>query len=777
MKVIIIIEGIMKNFTFLLFAFALSFPNLFGQSVFTVEKPDQNGCAYINGEASHKEGIYLPQYDVQARENHSIFLRNAPAMVKGGLVNDVIKSSAAKLALPPAGHFVFELDTRAESIAPIDPTTQICDKAKQAILEAPLWLEDQLTLKLQLLAKSSYDDDFAQLILDAPQKMKDEVAFFIAYTSFETLTDPRFISDKEMIIRNAEMIYNVDDSLQYVDIVEHDAQDRNYYTTTKYRIYDPQKQDTIWSEIPREMYYFYIVCAKMDQEGVYVKDNSGVAEQRTWGIEWRKYIWENPDPAHDYTQVNKTTSKGSIITIPRFADVMKKPRILWNRTKTYYPFNRPFEDDDHALDVLGNWASRALPVDVTLPRSFQPNQILMKHDGMCNEDAFLVTAACRTALIPTIYLGTWSEDHVFSAIWDGDWHHYEFFRGGLQPNAPDAFGITNMTERGSYGWKNAYVDGFRPDGFPLNFTKYYADTCQFIIKVTDSLGNPMEGAMLTFYASNTYNAQSYLPAGKVWTDANGVAKITVGANKRYRIQASHPKYGTNPPDANQVFILLNSATAVNRVYTVALPYSHIKMKNSAPASDALPESGAYGFHARWSVRDILSGANPHDSQRSRFYFWNDSSKGEISFFVCDSANYEKFRKNQDYTAYEFNRLTSGGDVVYALPGEGKWYVVFSNKDFASYYQFLDMSVDLTRDALSARDAQATNREITIAPNPASHSFKLDGYEGECEAFNALGVPVWKGVIHADESVDVSSFANGIYYLRTGGKMTRFAVVR
>ncbi len=50
--------------------------------------------------------------------------------------------------------------------------------------------------------------------------------------------------------------------------------DKDYYTTTKYRIYDPVQEDTIWSEIPRDYYYWYIVHPKLDQEGLYIKDNN-----------------------------------------------------------------------------------------------------------------------------------------------------------------------------------------------------------------------------------------------------------------------------------------------------------------------------------------------------------------------------------------------------------------------------------------------------------------------------------------------------------------------
>ena len=101
-------------------------------------------------------------------------------------------------------------------------------------------------------------------------------------------------------------------------------------------------------------------------------------------------------------------------------------------------FNREFKPTDDAMNVLGNWCSQCIPMDVTSTddyRPSQPNHIAWKHIGNCHEDALLVAAAARTCLIPLMHIGDFCDDHVWGMFNDVStkWHHCEFFRGGCSP--------------------------------------------------------------------------------------------------------------------------------------------------------------------------------------------------------------------------------------------------------------------------------------------------------------------------------------------------------
>ena len=642
----------------------------------------------------------------------------------------VVGSASLKQLILFGKYSAFEIDTRQKTISAINTATLLTPESEQAISQSPIWIEDQLRLKLTELRIHAIttEKDYANLIINASENIKDEVAFVVANMSYQSLVDYRFISDKEAIIRNAQYIYLYADSLNYVELVEHgNFADRTYRTTTRYRIYDSAKKDTVWSEIPYEIYYWYVVHPKMDQEGVYVKDNSNDATgQRTYGYAWRDYIWNNPDAVHDYRNVNKTTKKGSIQTIPRFGELIKSARFLWDRKKTYLPFNRPLLQDNSALDIIGNWCSRALPVDVTLPRAFQPNQILMKHDGMCNEDAFLVAATCRTALIPIIYLGTWSEDHVFGAVWDNDWHHFEFFRGGLSENGNSFYGITNMLDRGSYGWKNAMVEGFRPDGYTVNFSKYYANTSNLKLRVLDKDGNPVAGAMVSLFASPSMGSNTnFLKCGTVFTDQNGSVDFQAGEAKRYLARAYHPTFGYAPKDTTKAYVITNVNTVAGSTYQANLAYEISTVNELKATKVQITDNGGFGIKINLTTQNVLTHRNERDGQRSRFSLWNEENKGMITAFTCDSLNYEKFKISQPFEVYDYYKyLESADGIKIPVPNDSKSYFVMSTHYSYVHHQNVIANVDLL-EGISSSVVDSKVQNFRIYPNPFNESVKID----------------------------------------------------
>jgi hypothetical protein len=658
---------------------------------------------------NNDEGISLVKSDVN--------------ILNGTLVSE----DSLTLMLNPGEFTYFTVDALNENVISEKKPFELSNESHSAINLAPAWLEDQLRLKLSLIRKYSLqlEKEYAGMILSAQHKYVDEIAFVIANMSIQSLTDSRFLKDKQMIVRNAEFIYKVDDSLSYVNIVEKEGNNpRDYHTTTTYRIYDPVKKDTIWSEIPRDIYYWYLVSPKMDQEGVYVTDNNNDnSGQRTYGYSWRDFIWNNPDPTHDYRNVNITTSKGTVGTIPRFGELIKNAKILWDRNKTYLTFNRPINPTNSALDLIGNWCSRALPVDVSLPRAFQPNQILMKHNGMCNEDAFLVAATCRTALIPIIYLGTWCEDHVFGAVWDLDWNHFEFFRGGLSETGTQFYGITNMLDRGSYGWKNSMVEGFRPDGYPINFTSYYANTCGLSIRVLDKNSIPIDGAMLNFFASpNAYNA-NYTKCGTAFTNKNGYADLKAGEQKKYLVQAYHPKFGWSPADSTQAFVVTSTNSIPNMIYRVNVAFPNSVMPTLPVTVNNEPGPVNYMLNIELSVQDILTGSNNRDSQNSKFYNWSNSNISSSSVLICDEDNFNKFKNGEPFTSRLHEKSSGDTKFQFSFSIPQKLYVIVPNSTSTVYLQNVKAKCTLQK-ITSDADDKIVNDESIAYPNPFTETISI-----------------------------------------------------
>ena len=55
--------------------------------------------------------------------------------------------------------------------------------------------------------------------------------------------------------------------------------------------------------------------------------------------------------------------------------------------------------------------------------------------------------------------------------------------------------------------------------------------------------------------------------------------------------------------------------------------------------------------------------------------------------------------------------------------------------------------------------------ISIYPNPFSSELKISGLDGQLEIYNALGQLLWKQAVTANETLNTSEFAKGIYVLK------------
>jgi hypothetical protein len=72
------------------------------------------------------------------------------------------------------------------------------------------------------------------------------------------------------------------------------------------------------------------------------------------------------------------------------------------------------------------------------------------------------------------------------------------------------------------------------------------------------------------------------------------------------------------------------------------------------------------------------------------------------------------------------------------------------------------------------ESMLTNN-IQIYPNPASESITVVGVSGETKIFNSAGIEVWTGEINLNQSIDISLFQNGIYFVQNNHFTNKFIV--
>ena len=642
--------------------------------------------------------------------------------------NDVLATSNSSEPLFTGEAAIFELNTQTKQITYIPPVYTLKPEAIAALNKSPKWIRNDLLRQFRKLNKYNLDDDFAQLINNASEKITDEVAFVIANMPTEALRDSRLRQDKELIVRNAQFIYDVVDSLKYVRLKEYGSfAAKDYYTTTEYRIVNGAgSHDTIWVEIPRDIYYWYVVHPKLQYEGVYSTDDASNTGQRTYGYFWREFLWNNPSAAWDYRVVNKSTTYGKVDSIPKFSVIAKMPEVLWDRNENYYFFQRPYLPSNTALDIIGNWASQAVPVDATNPRTVQPNQVAIKNEGNCGEDSYILGGACRTALIPVMLEGTDGEDHLWCSFYDPyanrTWHHYEFFRGGLM-RENKGWGFTSFMKDGSYetsGWVISLINSYRPDTWSWGRTSDYTDTCSLKISVTDKNGNAVDGVRILLYCKpGPYYNTGWQKAGFGWTDSKGSCYFTVGEGKQYSYQLYHTKYGYLP-SSTTANIITTAKALKGFSYSSSASYTNDSIPSLQVANNLnVPASGNYGVHISWTANEIIHGTNDGDGQKGVFSY-TEPDYGMVSVFLCDESNYQKYTSGQSFDAYSYIARITAGNLYLPFPSDGKWYVVLANKQTTVNSQLLSANCELLQNPVLAgleEFHQVKSNSIQVYPDP------------------------------------------------------------
>ena len=215
-----------------------------------------------------------------------LVLAAATALAGEPKVTDLAHRSVTA-TVGPGHHLALRAAATGDTIELVQQTKNSLDPAcSKALARAPTWLQQPLR---EAFRRMSAADQllFAQGVVQATARTVDEVAFLVAHLSAEDLAraTPRLIS------RNAELIYEVDPELAYVDLVEHgDAQKGgDFYTTAKYHTLKDGKPVTF--EVPREIYYWWVVHPMLDMEYVTTIDPAkGSQTAPPAGIGWREFL-------------------------------------------------------------------------------------------------------------------------------------------------------------------------------------------------------------------------------------------------------------------------------------------------------------------------------------------------------------------------------------------------------------------------------------------------------------------------------------------------------
>ncbi len=645
----------------------------------------------------------------------------------------VLIDSVSFSKLLPAGEKCYvTLQSATDFLISILPPENLTDDAEAAVDIAPGWLKTDLRDNFSRLDEDT-QNLYANLIINATDPIIDEICFEVAHIAPQTLSSSM---DTQVLIENVEFLYMMDNFFEYVDIVDYEGDD--YYSTAVYQVEEEGVIQEI--EIPREIYYWNIVHPKLHKEVPnYINPDNGIPANPPTGVFWRDFLMNHNDAGY-----------------PMLRTCLDTCQVLWKCQQNTV--------DNGAVGAVTQWVQDVMTFQSN-PHHDQPVRIYRQHIGTCSVHSYLTSAVGRAALIPTVVDVMYSNNHKVNQFWDRRWVCWEPVNTWIDyPEVYDSW-TSSPNVASSFIW--------RGDSFIWDITEQHTLVCTLNVNVTDSSGNPVDGARIKIYSSPcvTWGCT----AG--WTDFNGQKQFILGDDRTYTAQVTS-SIG-NYPASGMETVITNAGPGIFYNWNVTLP-------GTMPALDISPDSppanptDEYRFVVNFELpNEILYGTNLDDNNE----FSESSSPGHINFFICDEDNFNNYMNSQSFEAFEINQNSTANYIDFILPSSDSWYAVFSNEEKLISTQELQVNMELYQNIPSDIPDGELYPGITLHsnyPNPFNPSttisfslntententelviYNIKGQKiSQYSIFNNQSSIVWNGIDKNNQPV-----SSGIYFYK------------
>lgn len=376
-------------------------------------------------------------------------------------------------------------------------------------------------------------DRYADLIVKASTHLRDEIGFSIANTAPEVLRALN-VTQAELFVENVQYIYAIDELVDYAELVE-----KTDHTTIRYST--KVNGQTVERDLPREIYYWYVVHPQItDEVSHYIDPDTGAPADPDYGGRfWREYLFYHADTAYPNLP-GYPNNTGP----PLMEDLLDGVGVLWNGTTWRAPGDRSGQYGDHALIRVSNWVGLTLILNeqeaADGERPIQPVRIAHVHNGNCGELQDLTVAAARTALIPARGVSMPGEDHVWIEFYEDGWHQWDNYwshGGSIIDNYMNYW--NGWGERGGGG-----IFGWMGNDATFEVTRNYvdpADVSKITFEVMDRNGDPVDGARVVVAShwllqSDTDPVEVTIPFPTIfnYTDYDGRTTLYLAAQEDVR---------------------------------------------------------------------------------------------------------------------------------------------------------------------------------------------------------------------------------------------------
>ncbi|MBM4249125.1 MAG: hypothetical protein FJ149_06765 [Euryarchaeota archaeon] len=527
---------------------------------------------------------------------------------------------------------------------------------------------------------------YAEALGSIEPRCVDELAFSIAHSAVEVLR----ASGPGLYVENALSIYKNDAALDYVQVVDYAD-----HSTTRYTVNESGRLLTY--ELPRDIYYWYIVHPKItDEIPLYIdpdEPSGGTNESAPppVGKFWRDFLLFNADPAYPPDPITDPDGDGipnfhypKTMAPPLLAGLLEGVGTLWNCTRYSSPGgydnaginnSHPAWYGDHAIEKISYWVMKTLPLNeqesADGERPVQPVRIARGHNGNCGELGDLTVAAARACLIPAVQVSMLAEDHVWIQFYERGWHQWDNYwsDGGAVVDDFMNYWI-GWGHRGGSG-----VSGWRGDDYCFEVTGNYippASQSRVTVNVRDSAGHPVDGARVVMM-SHWMAEQQALPMGitfpfpAVWnyTDPDGSATFVL-ARQNFTIDVVS-KLGHSA--LNKTWI----GEGRNYAFNFTLPG---RIVYNSPALHPPPDdAGERMLHM--SLVTESGEQRPPNPEVGTSSVQPIETHLDIDAFLIDRENFRRYTSGQSSSAVRAPGAGPRDLTMYLGPGT-TWYLVLWN---------------------------------------------------------------------------------------------------
>lgn len=240
-----------------------------------------------------------------------------------------------------------------------------------------------------------------------------------------------------------------------------------------------------------------------------------------------------------------------------------------------------------ALEV-NYWCHEKVTYQSTDERTCGPLTSVRSAIGRCGEESTFAVAAYRSVGIPArqVYTPRWAhtdDNHAWVEVWvDGKWHFLgacepepELDRGWFAGPAKRAM----MTRTFVFGKYNGPEEQLKQTNYytEINLMPNYAPTRKLTVTVTDSTGNPVEGAKVEY---QLYNYAEFYPIATLQTNANGLCTLTTGIGDLMVWAQKDNTYAFSKADRNQNDIYLTLKKEI--------PFTNLSLTLTPPDEQTIP---------------------------------------------------------------------------------------------------------------------------------------------------------------------------------------------